>query len=169
LENSLTIELRSVQSNEIVDREVQSFDSESRVLTLEQSTDDGETDTLEVTYGHAQRIRRKDYISHMEILGNHRTDLFEYDNQGRISRYERVGPETGEVKTRYLYTYNSEGDISHLRERTQTADGELFRVWRYEYEYDDRGNWVERRATAHYEEENRDPMELRWVREIEYF
>jgi len=91
----------------------------------------------------------------------HWETTYQYDSEGReIERRRRLGPDF-EVRT--TFAYDGHGNVV---ESIDSGKAPAFRHIRYEYRYDDRGNWIER-VTRNRSNSGFDPM-LKEVRQIEY-
>jgi hypothetical protein len=99
-------------------------------------------------------------------LGAHRL-MYRYVDS-RVSERE-LFEEDGSLKRRSSFKYDSHGNVT---EETRT-DGPMESLLRYEYRYDDRGNWIRREETMSYgtgrKSEPSSPLVRITTRTITYF
>ena len=77
-------------------------------------------------------------------LGAHRL-VYRYVD-GRVSE-RQLFEENGSLKRRSSFKYDNHGNVAEERR----TDGSMESLFRYEYRYDDRGNWIRREETIRYD------------------
>lgn len=103
--------------------------------------------SVSLTYDAAGRIvaENREYEGNAEGDGAQSTE-FSYDDAGRLAKSYTLLWEGG-VET--VYTYDAQGRLATRQETTYDYDGNTERTYTYEYvEFDDRGNWTERKSTV---------------------
>jgi hypothetical protein len=105
--------------------------------------------------GEDERASETFYNSLGAVFSGTRT-VKEYDSQGRLIETIRYDCRDRQ-QSRAKYRYNERGDLTESI--SFNPDDSLYSKTTYEYEYDERGNWIEKRTyiTNNLEEEYRTP------------
>lgn len=103
--------------------------------------------TASLTYDAAGRLVAQKLEYNPDAGGDgERSAEFSYDDAGRLAKAYTLLWE-GAVET--VYTYDAQGRLATRQETAYDYDGNTERTYTYEYvEFDDRGNWTERKSTV---------------------